>query len=219
MSITPNARIIGHISGQERQVDVLIDARWGDDISKRIIVDAKLHRTKLDIKDVESFEGMMKDCRAQRGILVCPKGWTEGAERRAQDAITIKLLSPDEMDDYTAWAHFDECFGECLENPEKRSDVGRVLWDAQHLLEVDGLGAVVFTGKCDICHNFNVWCWECGEKFALGDEDESECFCERLWVSAIEGEIDDPTGDTLNAVHLFLCIGDSTLPLDRRRLR
>lgn len=82
MTITPNARVRGDISQQERQIDVLIEARWGDDI-RRIIVDAKLHRAKLDIKDVESFEGMMKDCRAKRGILVCPNGWTDGARRRA----------------------------------------------------------------------------------------------------------------------------------------
>ena len=64
LSVTPNARIKGCISHKSRQIDVLIDARWGDDLSRRIIVDAKFHGRKLDIKDVESFEGMMKDCEA-----------------------------------------------------------------------------------------------------------------------------------------------------------
>lgn len=109
LSITPNARIIGRKSLKPRQIDVLIDARWGDDLSRRIIIDAKLHKSKLDIKDVESFEGMMSDCEAEHGILVCQSGWSEGAQRRAQDAITIRLLSLEELRENTSWASFDEC--------------------------------------------------------------------------------------------------------------
>ena len=219
LSITPNARIIGHKSLKPRQIDVLVDARWGDDLSRRIIIDAKLHKSKLDIKDVESFEGMMRDCGAEHGILVCPNGWSEGAERRAQDAITIRLLSLEELQESTLWASFDECVGECYQNPETRLQKGLVLWDAQHPLGVDGFWVIVFTGKCDVCHNFHVWCWDCGEKFPLGDEDHHQCSCERFWVSAIEEETDDPSGEILNSVHLFLQAGENVFPLDRRRLR
>lgn len=223
LSVTPNARLIGRISQASRQIDVLVDARWGDDLTRRVIIDAKLHRAKLDIKDVESFEGMMKDCGAERGILVCPNGWTSGAQKRAQDAITIKLLSLEELQEQTSWASFDLCEGECRNIPQKRSQKGLVLWDAQHFLIINGLIAVVYTGKCDVCHNFHIWCWDCGEKFALGDEIEYECYCERLWVTAIEEEtvdgIDRTANNTLNAVHLFLVVGQDALPLDRRRLR
>jgi hypothetical protein len=219
MSITPNAKIVGGISLQERQIDVLIDARWGDDISKRIIVDAKLYRTKLDIKDVESFEGMMKDCGAERGVLVCPNGWTEAAQRRARDAITVKLLALEEIEESTVWAHFDDCLGECSQQPNKRKLTGLVLWDAEHFLSIDEMYAIIFTGKCDVCHNFQIWCWDCGEKFAIGEEDEYTCSCERQWISVIEEETDDTTGNTLNAVHLLLIVNDSLWPLDRRRLR
>lgn len=210
---------MGRISQKPRQIDVLLDARWGDDLSRRIIIDAKLYRAKLDIKDVESFEGMMRDCGAERGILVCPNGWSEGAERRAQDAITVKLLSLEELEEKKLWASFDECVGKCYQNPSTRSQKGLVLWDAEHLLAIDGLWAIVFTGKCDVCHDFHIWCWDCGEKFAIGDEDQHECYCERLCVSAIEEEVDGPSGETLNAVHLLLLLGDNVLPLDRRRLR
>ena len=219
MSITPNARIIGRKSLKPRQIDVLIDARWSDDLSRRIIIDAKLHKSKLDIKDVESFEGMMSDCEAEHGILVCQSGWSEGAQRRAQDAITIRLLSLEELRESTSWASFDECIGECYQNPHARSQKGLVLCDAQHPLGVDGFWAIVFTGKCDVCHNFHVWCWDCGEKFALGEEDQSQCSCERFWVSAIEEEIDDSSGETVNAVHLFLQARENVFALDRRRLR
>lgn len=219
LSVSPNARIEGFISRKSRQIDALIDARWGYDLSRRIIVDAKFHRRKLDVKEVESFEGMMKDCRAAHGILICNKGWSEGAKRRAQDAITIKLLTSEEIEERTSWASFDKCIGECHRIPNRYSRKGLVLWDAEHLLNIGGLCAVVYTGKCDICHNFHIWCWDCGEKFAIGSEDQHECYCKRMWVSVIEEEIDDPTGKTLNAVHLLLQAENDMFALDRRRLR
>jgi hypothetical protein len=50
LSVTPNARLlVGRISQTSRQIDVLVDARWGDNLIRRVIIDAKLHRAKLDI--------------------------------------------------------------------------------------------------------------------------------------------------------------------------
>src|SRR6266571_5500470 len=187
MSVTPNAVIVGCLSGVQRQVDVLIDARWDDDISRRIIVDAKMHRAKLDVRDVESFEAMMRDCQAERGVLVCTNGLTPGAQQRAQDAITIKILTLDEAYQYS-WAAFDECLGRCYELGRKSKRRGLTLWDAQLVLPVENLLAVVWSGKCDVCHNFHVWCWDCGEKFALTDEDEHVCGCLSRWVTAVQEE-------------------------------
>ena len=216
LSVTPNARLVGQISGKRRQVDVLIDARWGDDLSDRIIVDAKLRSRPIDIKDVESLEGMMRDCRAHRGVIVCANGYTDGALKRAQEAITIKLLSVDEVDEF-AWAGFEPCMGKCRRASD--GSCGLVLWDGQHPLPIGPGWAIVFTGKCDVCHEFSVWCWDCGEKFALSSEDEYECGCERFWVSAIEEETDGAEQGHQIAVHLLVISGEETLALDRRALR
>jgi Restriction endonuclease len=218
MSTTPNARIIGSISGTPRQIDVLINARWGDDVSRRMIVDAKRYRGKVDIKDVEAFEAMMRDCRAQRGIIVCPNGWTNGARRRSQDAITIMPLPLENVEAGTWSAHFDACLGPC-EDQKRTAGNGLVLWHAQHLLGIESLWAVIHTGKCDACHSYHVWCWDCGCQFALGDDDTYECTCGRFWASLIEEDFDDPSGTTLNAVHLILLVGDTPIVLDRRMLR
>ena len=216
LSVTPNARLTGTFSGKSRQIDVLIDARWGDDLSGRIIVDAKLRRRPIDIPTVEAFEGMMKDCGAHRGVIVCANGYTDGALKRAQDAITIKLLRVEEVDEYD-WAVYEPCMGECAQ--DSNGTGGFVLWDGQHALPL-GLGwVIVFTGKCDTCHQFNVWCWDCGEKLALSSEDEYRCGCERIWVSAIEQEADEGEQAQLVAVHLLLTDGNEVLALDRRALR
>lgn len=203
LTVTPNVRLMGHLSGVERQIDVLIDCRLDADSSRRVIVDAKLHARPLDVKDVEQFEGMMRDVRADRGILVCPSGFSPGAERRAQKSINIKLLRPEELGAVTlnAW---DVCSsGSCASSRAGRYE-GWVLYDEVfHAGFPDEPVAAVAIGKCDLCSCFNVWCWECGQKFALeGNEAEAGCTCPRFWLTSIEsdGVLDD--GTELTSVYL-----------------
>ena len=67
--VTPNARLIGRISGRSRQIDVLIDLRHDTDNSRRVIVDAKRRKRKVDVTDVEAFRGLMDDVGATHGYL------------------------------------------------------------------------------------------------------------------------------------------------------
>lgn len=217
MSATLNAPVMGVISGVERQVDLLLDARWSDDLSRRMIVDAKRYNRKINVKDVESFEGMMRDCQAHHGFLVCPRGWSEGALRRAQDAITIKLFTLEDVEKRTDWAVFEPCHGRCFRRPEA-SKRGVVWWDGQLLLNVGGLWAVIFTGKCDGCHAFHVWCWGCGEILSLDAEDNHECFCGILWSTLAEGGAEHPAMAVQNTQYLTALIGDHVVSLERRHL-
>ena len=81
--VTPNARVVGRITGRKRQLDVLIDLRHESDNSRRLVVDAKRRNRKVDVTDVEAFRGLMEDVGATHGYLVCPRGHTKAAERRA----------------------------------------------------------------------------------------------------------------------------------------
>lgn len=92
LCVTPNAHIVGRITGVRRQVDVLIEARHDTDNSRRIIVDAKRRSRKIDVKDVESFRGLMEDVGATHGYLVSPAGHTKAAEKRAQTAVSIRIV-------------------------------------------------------------------------------------------------------------------------------
>lgn len=76
-TVIPNARITGFISKRKRQLDVLIDYRYNTDLERRIIIDAKNRKRAIDIKEVEAFEGLMKDVSAKRGILICSNGYTK----------------------------------------------------------------------------------------------------------------------------------------------
>ncbi|MDZ7867242.1 restriction endonuclease [Acidovorax sp.] len=177
-TVHPNVKLVGHLSGTERQIDTLIECRVGEDRSKRIIVDAKLHARPLDVKDVEELEGMIKDVRADRGFLVCPNGFSEAARRRVQKTISVKLLHPDELngiilDTWNACAS-EECRA-------RTSGKGRIegwgLYDEVFDAGIsDESVSPVAVGKCDVCSRFNVWCWACGQKFAL-ESDEAEAKC------------------------------------------
>ncbi|HYC59900.1 MAG TPA: restriction endonuclease [Thermoanaerobaculia bacterium] len=192
-TVSPNVRIEGTISKVRRQIDVLIEARWPDDRRRRIIVDAKHRGRRIDVKDVESFGGMMEDCGAEHGILVALNGFTPAAERRAQDRVTLRLLDAEDVEDAMSWAVFEDCVGRCTSRRSKRP--GFVTWDAQPPLGVGGAWAIVWSGKCDVCHQFHVWCWSCGEVFAVANGRRRRCGCDFRWVVSplrgADGKVDE----------------------------
>ena len=105
LCVTPNACLQGKISGRARQLDVLIDTRHTRDTSRRIIVDAKRRRRKIDVTHVEAFLGLMEDVDATHGYLVCPSGYTDAALKRAQLTVSICLISLDRLEgfDPSSW--------------------------------------------------------------------------------------------------------------------
>lgn len=217
-TVMPNAKIKGCLSKSTRQVDVLIDSRFGDDRNRRVIVDAKKYNRPLNVKDVESFHGMMIDCSSKVGILVCPNGYSVAAKKRAQDFINLKILSLEELEniDLESW---DDCLSD---NCDERSERGLVLWDAPM-----GIGfptspvSICCIGKCDVCGDFHIWCWDCGKKFSLSDESDAQCNCEHLWfwLTAIE---EDETSYNVHeqsmSVYLLLVTPSDALIADRKPL-
>jgi len=199
-TVIPNASLVGSISGAKRQIDILVDAKWEEGLSRRIIYDTKLRKRKIDIKDIESFEGMMRDVGATRGVLVCAAGWSPAAQARAERSIEIRLLPADELDDFDH-AAMDEC--PCCASLGKKHR-GMVFWDGQFPLPLEGW-AIIFTGKCDTCRCFAFWCWDCGEKKVLPDDVVHECGCERSWFV----EADD------RERVLIIRVEDGEIPIDR----
>lgn len=83
VNILHNQILVGKISRSDRQIDILIDETIAGHRIK-IIIDSKCYKnTKIDVKDVESFLGMLADCEAHKGILITTKGYTKGAINRA----------------------------------------------------------------------------------------------------------------------------------------
>lgn len=218
ITVIPNAKLQGTISKCQRQIDVLIDYRFDGGVNRRIIVDAKRYKRAINVKDVESFEGMMRDCAASKGILVCPNGYSESAKHRAQEFISIRLVSLEELEniDLSLW---DECESESCSSRKQR---GMVLWDLPL-----GIGSpdmplsINCIAKCDECNDFHVWCWGCGQKFALTNEDEHKCKCDTpwFWLTAIEeDDCVDRLGRSFKSVYLLLVHLGDALIADRKPL-
>lgn len=100
--LAPNAEILhnqklpGRKSGRPRQIDVLVKDRIGQyDI--QIIIDCKDYKKPADVKAVEEFYGLLEDVGAQKGVLVCPAGFSGTAKTRAE-GLQIDLYSPVDTD-------------------------------------------------------------------------------------------------------------------------
>lgn len=217
--VQPNTYLIGSFSKTRRQIDVLIDARWETGVGKRIIVDAKERKRKIDVKDIDSLIGMMQDCRANKAVIVTTSGFTEAAKRRAEDAVDIHILPLDVALEYD-WV-FEPCLGDCRHKFTKTE--GMVLWAEQILLGLrSGFWLTVQTGKCDSCHNFHVWCWDCGERFAVPNEHVITCSCGYQWASVMESLESGHTGVPTSIWLLMREDNDPSnrpIPVDRKPLR
>jgi hypothetical protein len=222
LCVTPNARVTGKISGRSRQVDVLIDARHDTDNSRRIIVDAKKRKRKIDVKDVESFLGLMQDAGATHGYLVSPAGHTKAAEKRAQMAVSIRIVPVDRL------ANFDPSTWPKCRDP--RCKHGRIFWDGYPELSValrpvEGNGGqreqlvafLHYVGKCDRCGLFHVWCTRCDAILPVPHQDGDDghqCSCKPPWFWLASTEED---GDGARSVELHAVLATGPIiTVDRR---
>lgn len=218
--VTFNARIRGRISKRSRQVDASIDARHCTQNLNRLIVDAKLRKRKVDIKDVEAFRGLMEDVGAAYGYLVCSAGFTKSAERRAQDLITVTLVPPEE------YSGFDPSKWPPCEWPGCSS--GSVFWDGgvelfytpvyQGVLAVPAQkkSAKHFLGKCDHCGKFHVRCSECEITLVFDEADgEHQCSCKPpwFWLASVEA---DEAGRRSAELHNVSLLTGRVTTLNRR---
>jgi hypothetical protein len=79
--VIPDERALrGLLSSSRRQIDVSV-YRSGEP-RPAIAVECKRYGRRLNVKDVESFLGMLEDLGARRGVLVAPLGYSRGAVRR-----------------------------------------------------------------------------------------------------------------------------------------
>ncbi|MDP1946710.1 MAG: restriction endonuclease [Nitrospirota bacterium] len=95
-SVQHNVSLYGVDSETQRQIDVLVEQRVGQ-YAMRIIVDCKDYAKPVDVKGVEEFYGLVRDVRAQKGALVCPKGFTPAAKKLAEK-LQVEIYSPVDTD-------------------------------------------------------------------------------------------------------------------------
>ncbi len=212
LCVTPNAHVKGEITGIQRQIDVLIDDRHDTDNSRRIIVDAKKRVRPLDVIDVESFRGLMEDVCATHGYLVSSSGYTKAAEKRAQEAVSLRIVPLDRLENFapSTWPR-------CL---KKGCTKGRIFWDGYPEISVVVhpssapadhriLRFIHYVGKCDRCGRFHVLCTTCGDLLSIPEDDDDDighqCRCRGLWfwLASIEEDDKGRRSAELHSVHGF----------------
>lgn len=82
-NVQHNVMLDGYDSETKRQIDVLVEQNIGQ-YTMRIVIDCKDYSKPVDVKGVEEFHGLVQDVRAHKGALVCPKGFTKSALKRAK---------------------------------------------------------------------------------------------------------------------------------------
>jgi hypothetical protein len=91
-----NTKLFGRQSKRMRQIDVLVKDKIAQ-FAINIVIDCKDYKSPVDVKGVEEFYGLLDDVGAQKGVLVCPKGFTQTAKTRAE-GLQIDLYSPVDTD-------------------------------------------------------------------------------------------------------------------------
>ncbi|HYD62633.1 MAG TPA: restriction endonuclease [Noviherbaspirillum sp.] len=97
-AVEHDKKIIGRITGVERQIDVWVTQNIGQ-YSMSIAIDCKATKRPTDTKCVEEFHGLVKDVGASKGVLVCPAGFTATAKKTAKHYM-IELYRPVDTGDH-----------------------------------------------------------------------------------------------------------------------
>jgi len=91
-----NTKLLGRETKRMRQIDVLVQDKVAQ-FHINIVIDCKDYKNPVDVKGVEEFYGLLDDVGAQKGVLVCPRGFTQTAKVRAE-GLQIDLYSPVDTD-------------------------------------------------------------------------------------------------------------------------
>ena len=78
--ITHDDHIKGHDSEKPRQIDITVKQNIGQ-YEILIAIDCKDYKVPVDVKDIEEFIGLIKDIRANKGVMVAANGFTDTAKR------------------------------------------------------------------------------------------------------------------------------------------
>lgn len=105
VTITANTTLPGRISGVDRQIDILVDGQFSGITSMKMIVDCKCWSTKVDVKHMESFIGMVQDVGVQAGMLITTMGVTPAAAQRGAHILTevVPLIEVAVFDEPDEW--------------------------------------------------------------------------------------------------------------------
>lgn len=105
MTITSDVDLPGRLSRVDRQIDILVEGSFAGIARAIMAVDCKCWSSKVDVKDMEAFIGLLDDVGVHLGMLVTTKGFTPAAERRATHVLqeVVPLVEIAVFDRASSW--------------------------------------------------------------------------------------------------------------------
>lgn len=168
----------------------------------------------------------MDDVAATHGYLVCPKGYTKSAERRAQTVVSIRLVPLDRLEDFdpSTWptCQVTTCqegrvLGDGYPGMTSRMNpISGPIWQSREVTFVH------YVGKCDRCGAFHLKCLTCGVILYTPERDDDDyghqCSCKPpwFWLASVE---EDERGFESAELHVVFLPSGKTITTDRRALQ
>lgn len=178
-NVSRNVMVPDKITGQPRQIDVLIEIK-AKGHALRMIVDAKFHAVPIDVRDVESVLALADAVGANKAIVVAANGWTEPAKKKANHVgCALELLSVEEALDLIVPDKLKMC---------PSCGVDCIVLDQEGAVTFEG-GSWFWwlAGQCRGCKNARIHCQDCGVKAYIDLGESMVCGCGHRWSSAHEG--------------------------------
>lgn len=91
--VEKDVRIKDVDTGNYRQIDVLLTVESKGHYLK-IVIDAKYHARKLDVKEIEGVIGLANAVGADKAAIVAANGWSKAAEKKAKRSrLDLRILT------------------------------------------------------------------------------------------------------------------------------
>ncbi len=156
--IKKNIRKLGKYSRVNRQIDIAV---YNETVGYNMlgIIDCKCFNRKLNVRDIESFIGLMEDVAANFGIIISNIGYSKAAKNRAEMK-EIKLEVVDFLTFTSEDYHYDlEICQLC--DPGEDKPPGIVRFNSYGRIDSESI-SIFDIGRCDRCNEIHIRCQACG---------------------------------------------------------
>jgi len=178
-NVRRNVMVPDKITGQPRQIDVLIEIE-AKGHSLKMIVDAKFHAVPIDVREVESVLALADAVGANKAIIVAANGWTEPAKKKADHVgCGLEFLSVEDAFDLIVpdkWMMCPSCDADCI------------VLDQEGAVTInEGAWFWWLAGQCRGCKCARIHCQDCGTKAFVELHSSIVCGCGHRWSSTDDG--------------------------------
>jgi Restriction endonuclease len=206
-TIEVDVKLPGRLSGEDRQIDVVVRGSFLGLVDAVMVVDCKLYKRAITVPMLGSFVDLVEDVGADLGLVVTSRGFSKGAARRAANArgIHVEVVPIEHLPEWEP--PLLDC-QVCGPEPTDSEKFPGMLW-------LDGVGEVAFVatdadeeaepaavaevtvGFCEVCGAGHFRCPNCGHvtgvpEVVAGSWQQCDGYCGLAYYYAEAHPKDDP---------------------------